>query len=494
MGGLRVLAVMAVSAVALMAPAPTGAEPVPEPVVVGDDADTTPARDQRSTGPRVGETRTPPVPEPPANLDLRPPRLGPGGLHLPRDAADPDIVVVDGTYYLYSTNTSAARVPVWRSADLVTWRFLGDALPELPQWADAGGETTWAPSVHRVGPTYNLYFSGFAAARGRFCIGVATASDAAGPFRPRGHPLVCPPQAGGAIDPYLFRDPATGLHLLYKTDENCCGRPAQLWTRRLTANGQKARGRASKLLTAGAEWEDGVVEGPTMVLRSGRYHLLYSGNWWNTHHYAIGHAVCQSVRGPCYRSSEDPFMTNRSDGVGFGGPSVWEAPSGEVWMSYHGWFGPGVGYENGGVRAAFAHRLDFPDWRPPPTCFGLAATVIGSSRAETLVGTPGRDVIVGRGGADLIDGRGGDDVLCGGPGNDEIRGGAGADRIDAGHGQDTAGGGAGKDTLDGGPGNDTVWGGLGRDVVWGGGHVDECWGEHIRCETKHRTLHDGGRP
>lgn len=491
MGGARTLALAVALAVSALATAPVGAQD--EPGVVGDDADAAPALDQRTAGPRRIEGATGPLPAPPAGLDLRPPALGPGGLYLPRDAADPHIVAVGGAYVLYSTNTSAARVPVWESTDLISWRFVGDALPELPAWADATGETTWAPSVHRVGERFVLYFSGFRADRGRFCVGAATAPDPRGPFRPRGKPLLCPPQAGGAIDPSVFDEPGTGRHLLYKTDENCCGRPAQLWTRRLRANGLATVGRSAKLLTARAGWEGGVIEGPTMVRRSGRTHLLYSGNWWNTHHYAVGHAVCEGARGPCYRSSDQPFMPNRSDGVGFGGPSVWEAPSGEVWMVYHGWFGPGVGYEHGGVRAAFGHRLDFPDWRPPPTCFGLAATVIGTSRAEVLVGTGGRDVIVGRGGDDLIDGRGGDDLLCGGPGDDEVRGGPGHDRLDGGKGRDRLAGGGGRDDIGGGPGDDVAWGGLGRDIVWGGGDRDECWGEQLRCEVRHRTRHDGGR-
>ncbi|MDH4168699.1 MAG: hypothetical protein OEW42_03835 [Acidimicrobiia bacterium] len=124
-------------------------------------------------------------------------------------------------------------------------------------------------------------------------------------------------------------------------------------------------------------------------------------------------------------------------------------------------------------------------------CEGERATVAGSSLPEMLVGTAGRDIIVARGGNDIIDGRGGNDVICGGGGDDTIVGGRGADQIFGQAGNDVVDASIGKDFVNGGPGRDTLRGGLGRDVVWGGGGFDECWGERMRCEKKHRTLHDG---
>ena len=472
--------------------APANDDGGPPEIVIEVDVDAEATAVQRATEADYSPAPVPDLADPPGGLDMRRPRLGPGGLYLPRDAADPDILVVRGTYYLFSTNTTEANVPTWSSPDLATWRYRGDALPELPRWANAAGGTTWAPSVHRVGGGYNLYFSALNESSGKFCIGVATASvPVGGPFRPRQRPLVCQPHRGGSIDPYLFADGRSGRFLLYKTDGNCCDIKAKLWSQRLTGDGLRVAGRPNELLFAGAEWEGGIIEGPTMVERGGRYHLFYSGNWWHTHHYAIGHAICESIRGPCFRSSDEPFMVNRSDGVGFGGPSIWEPPSGEVWMTYHGWYGPGVGYENGGVRAAFAHRLDFPDWRPPPTCFGVAATIIGTNGADTITGTPGRDVIVARDGADVVNGGGGADLVCGGAGDDAVRAGRGNDRIRGGPGRDTVNADGGKDAVQGGPGDDALRGGLGTDRVWGAGGSDVCWGESLRCEDERRTRHDG---
>jgi Ca2+-binding RTX toxin-like protein len=86
----------------------------------------------------------------------------------------------------------------------------------------------------------------------------------------------------------------------------------------------------------------------------------------------------------------------------------------------------------------------------PVTCFGLAATMLGTDEPDQLDGTPGPDVIVGLGGNDKLNAFGGDDLVCGGDGNDTILGGDGDDRLDAGSGNDGVDGGLGDDTMTGG--------------------------------------------
>jgi Ca2+-binding RTX toxin-like protein len=125
-------------------------------------------------------------------------------------------------------------------------------------------------------------------------------------------------------------------------------------------------------------------------------------------------------------------------------------------------------------------------------CFGVPATIIGTTGKDTLVGTLGDDVIVGLGGNDAIDGKGGNDRLCGdegadiisgGIGDDQIDGGPGDDRINGGPGNDTIFGGAGRDTIAGASGDDTIDGGPDRDRINGGPGTDVCVGEIVAgCE------------
>ena len=117
----------------------------------------------------------------------------------------------------------------------------------------------------------------------------------------------------------------------------------------------------------------------------------------------------------------------------------------------------------------------------PPTCEGVAATIVGTSGPDTLTGTAGDDVIVGLDGSDTINSLGGDDIVCAGndhdvvntaAGNDRIHGGDGNDRLDAGAGFDIIHGDAGADVLHGRTENDDLFGGWGPDRLFGGGHDD----------------------
>lgn len=102
------------------------------------------------------------------------------------------------------------------------------------------------------------------------------------------------------------------------------------------------------------------------------------------------------------------------------------------------------------------------------TCFGRAATIIGTAGDDNLDGTPQRDVIVGRGGNDTINGRGGNDLVCAGKRRDTVFGGGGNDRIKGGRGSDVLLGDSGDDRLLGGAAEDALFGGPGADVFNGG--------------------------
>ena len=71
-----------------------------------------------------------------------------------------------------------------------------------------------------------------------------------------------------------------------------------------------------------------------------------------------------------------------------------------------------------------------PSWRSVPgsggagrrvTCYGRAATIVGTEGPETLTGTGGTDVIAGLGGDDTINGNGGRDFICPGDGADTVQ-------------------------------------------------------------------------
>ncbi len=252
------------------------------------------------------------------------------------DFADPFVLAQDGTAFAYATNTVDANVPVlqWIAQD--SGRYLGDALPELPAWTSKG--LVWAPAVWaRPDGTYVLYYTTVDNASKKQCLSRATASNPAGPFTDgSAAAFVCPLELGGAIDPGIFVTPDGVVHLLYKNDGNCCGLPTSIWSVPLSSDGLSPAGEPTRLITADQPWEGGLIEGPSMVSDGGTFYLFYSANAWNTAHYAIGYAICQSLQGPCTKPQQTPWMDSTTFAKGPGGEEFFSTPSG-VWMVYHGW-------------------------------------------------------------------------------------------------------------------------------------------------------------
>lgn len=259
----------------------------------------------------------------------------------PFDFPDPDIVRGPaGRWWGYATNSTAGAVQMISSADLVTWRVEGSALAALPDWARPGA--TWAPAVIEHGGRWLLYYTVREDASGLQCISVATGPGAGGPFVDASTgPLVCERDEGGSIDPDPVVDGGR-LHLLWKTELDTLGRAAELRGAALDTTGTAVDGPVSTLLTAASAWERRTIEGPAM-LRSGGYHLLYSGGSWNGGGYAVGAARCESVVGPCSRVSAEPVLRTQGSLTGPGGLSVFSGPTGPR-AAFHAWQGDDVGY------------------------------------------------------------------------------------------------------------------------------------------------------
>ncbi len=275
------------------------------------------------------------------------------------DFPDPYVLPVEAGYLAFGTNTGGTNVPVLASGDLAGWSAVGDALPELPAWARPG--RTWAPSVlDRGDGTFVLYF----AARDRVsdlqCIGVATAASAAGPYTPAPAPIVCQVELGGSIDPDPFRDVDGTVHLLWKNDGNCCGLRVGLWSQPLSPDATTLVGQPTELLAKERPWEEPLIENPSMVYAAGAWHLLYSGGWWESPGYAVGHAVCASPTGPCTRTTvEAPVLASSVDLVGPGGQMVFADRDGRPWLAFHAWNGPVASYAEGGARTLRLRPVGF---------------------------------------------------------------------------------------------------------------------------------------
>ena len=261
---------------------------------------------------------------------------------LDADFPDPALIeAADGYHYAYATQTERdgrmINLQVARSADLVTWEHLGDALPDKPSWASRT-QDFWAPHVHRADGLYYLYYSAKPDAaladdsRG-LCLAVATASRPQGPFRDSGRPLQCGPGFVN-IDPMAYDDPATGKRLLYWGSGFEPIKVRELAPDRLSF----APGSAPIDLVHADKKTPyrNLVEGAWVVLRGGYYYLFYSGDncCGKGVHYAVMVARSRSATGP-FELQPGTLLEQDSKWIGPGHNSVVDDERGESWMVYH---------------------------------------------------------------------------------------------------------------------------------------------------------------
>jgi len=267
---------------------------------------------------------------------------------LDEDFPDPTVIrAPDGFYYGYATQTERGgkmiNIQVARSADLVRWQHLGEALPVKPSWASKT-QDFWAPHVLRDGARYVMYYSAkpdTADERHGLCLAVATSASASGPFTDIGHPLKCG-DGFVNIDPMAFDDPASGKQLLYwgsgfqpiKVQEVSSDRmalPPVLTPKELV-------------------WPNPVkdafpvlVEGTWVIRRAGWYYLFYSGDncCGAKANYAVMVARSKSATGP-FETFEQ--ATGKAHSIVLEKRGYWIAPghnsivtdsAGQDWIIYH---------------------------------------------------------------------------------------------------------------------------------------------------------------
>jgi arabinan endo-1,5-alpha-L-arabinosidase len=258
---------------------------------------------------------------------------------LDQDFPDPDVLKVGDTYYAYATQKPGPNqnLQAATSKDLKTWQVLDtDPLPELPAWATTG--RTWAPDVSKAGAGYVMYFSAHSIDPDVQCIGVARGTSPAGPFTNVGSkPLVCPADAGGAIDPASFVDADGTRYLLWKNDGNCCGKDTWLHLQKTSPDGLSLAGPPVKLVKQDQTWEGNLVEAPTLVRHGSQYTLLYSANDYAGEKYTTGYATAPKLTGPYQKAAQPLLSTSGSGIIGPGGQDVVEGPGGTGYLAVHGW-------------------------------------------------------------------------------------------------------------------------------------------------------------
>lgn len=277
---------------------------------------------------------------------------------VPTGLADPGLLKVDDTYYLYGTGKGFP----WRSSTNPTGAFAtsGPSMIKRPKWMPKTGAEYWAPHVFAVtkggATTFVMYFAGSAKTGDRRCIGSATAASPTGPFEPAKKPLKCGPTGNAkAIDPAHFTDKTTKKsYLIYKLR---VGNRYEIRAVRVNQVGTSLKaGTDIRLLSGGGR----NVEAPSLVRHGGRIWMFVSVNDYRTCDYRTKVSSASKLRpnafgAPKPLSIRDPEPKAAERFCGPGGAEVIQ--DGNTWrIAFHAW-AKGKDQAAGGTRTAWMGEI-----------------------------------------------------------------------------------------------------------------------------------------
>jgi arabinan endo-1,5-alpha-L-arabinosidase len=291
---------------------------------------------------------------------------------LAQNCADPAVLrdprARTPTWYLYCTSDPVSKterplegeqgrwhfhmIAIYRSTDLVDWRYVGDAFAGRPAGLAAPASGLWAPEPEFLNGHYYLYFtvtdvadahSPQAGCAKDSAIGVAVADNPAGPWVPAAAPVVPPRRAGPGCDFLWTFDPKVvedgGRKWIYYGSYG-----GGVFVQPLRRNGFAAEGAPRKVGAAGR------YEGAEVVRHDGWWYLFASTtdccNGPLTG-YAVYVGRARTPAGPfldrlgqdmaaSYAGGTPVLFQNGNRWVGVGHNTVFPDAAGQWWTIYHG--------------------------------------------------------------------------------------------------------------------------------------------------------------
>ena len=186
---------------------------------------------------------------------------------IDRSLPDPTVIrAQDGYFYLYATEDTH-NVPIYRSDDLVKWRYMGTAFTDATRPMDMvpnGG--IWAPDINYIDGKYVLYYSKSTwGGTWEAGIGVAWSNRPNGGFHDA-HKLFVGNEIGieNCIDPYFIQDDDGRNYLFFGSFHDIYGVE-------LTADGLSLMEGTTPVKIAG-----GLIEATTIIKHDGYFYLIGS--------------------------------------------------------------------------------------------------------------------------------------------------------------------------------------------------------------------------
>ena len=284
-----------------------------------------------------------------------------------KDIGDPYVLNVKGTYYLYATSNFNGFY-CWKSDNLSDW-----SEPHICYEAtdkSFGNSCFWAPEVYEFNGKYYMYYTAQWKIHQEEAlrIGVAVANRPEGPFVDvlEGTPMF--DFGYGALDAHILKD---GVHnyMYYSragADHYVNGaKESDVYVVELGNDLISVKGQGVLILSPEQEWERAKEpenqywnEGPFVLKYQGKYHMMYSANFYASKYYSIGGAVAESPMGPFIKYENNPILVTNHAISGPGHNSVVMTATGDYYCVYHAH----TDYDRpSGDRQVYITPLDFVD-------------------------------------------------------------------------------------------------------------------------------------
>lgn len=240
------------------------------------------------------------------------------------EGGDPFILLYNGTYYLYETNSPDGFI-VSSSPDMVNWKREGFALHKDNA---IGTEKFYAPEIlYHNNKFYMIYAS-------NEHLAVAISDSPLGPFTQNEKKHLNTEDR--EIDGHFFADDDGRIYIYFVRIVKGLGNViygAEM------CDDFSAYKNAREILHAQLPWEiimGKVTEGPFMLKHKGLYYLMYTANDFRSKEYAVGYAVSSSPLDGFIRYENNPILIKNGPIMGTGHNSVTTSKDGkELFIVYH---------------------------------------------------------------------------------------------------------------------------------------------------------------
>ncbi|QHQ59619.1 family 43 glycosylhydrolase [Anaerocolumna sedimenticola] len=257
---------------------------------------------------------------------------------------DPYILYFEGKYYLYATCHFNGYY-CWISENMNDWKEPVVCYEATDK--SFGNSCFWAPEVYFFNGKFYMYYT----AQWKIYkeealrIGVAVSDKPEGPFEDVLNEQPMFDFGYGVLDAHILKD---GEHNYFYysragADHYVNGaKESEIYAVELGEDFISVKGEGNLILRPEQDWEriyDGEKqfwnEGPFVMKEEGRYHMMYSANFYASKHYGIGCAVSDNPMGPFKKYENNPILSTTDIISGPGHNSVVKALDGKYYCIYH---------------------------------------------------------------------------------------------------------------------------------------------------------------